>query len=121
MATGTRDVRTHTHTTLVKLVEFIELLAPNSCRHIDTAHVYGNEADVGRAVRDSGIPREEIFITSKLWPGSGGGGYEATKAAFQKAFDEMSIGYIDLYLIHAPTSKVRVLLYAHMRTVPWGA
>jgi diketogulonate reductase-like aldo/keto reductase len=74
------------------------------CRHVDTAALYRNERDVGRAVRDSGVPREDVFVTTKLWPGTGGGGYEATKAAFQASLDLLDIGYIDLYLIHAPTS-----------------
>lgn len=69
-------------------------------RLIDTAEVYGNEADVGRAVRDSGIPREEIWVTSKLRPGSHG--YEAALEAGRKSNEDLGLGYMDLFLIHAP-------------------
>lgn len=71
-------------------------------RHIDTAALYGNEADVGKAVRDSGVPREEVFITTKLWAmGLKGDGYSY---AMKQAEDSMrKLGtYIDLYLIHSP-------------------
>jgi diketogulonate reductase-like aldo/keto reductase len=67
-------------------------------RHIDTAKFYGNEVSVGQAIRDSGIPREEIFVTTKLWPTDA---INAEKA-FEKSFKKLDIGYIDLYLIHWP-------------------
>lgn len=69
-------------------------------KHIDTAAGYGNEHSVGRAVRDSGIPREEIFITSKL--GNQDHGYEETLAAFEKTMQNLNMDYLDLYLIHWP-------------------
>lgn len=67
-------------------------------RHIDTAKYYGNEESVGQAIRDSGIPRQEIWVTTKLWLN------DALRAekAFKKSFDKLNIGYIDLYLIHWP-------------------
>lgn len=67
-------------------------------RHIDTAKFYGNEETVGKAIRDSGIPREEIFVTTKLWPTDA---INAEKA-FEKSFNKLDIGYIDLYLMHWP-------------------
>ena len=67
-------------------------------RHIDTAKFYGNEETVGKAIRDSGIPREEIFVTTKLWPTDA---INAEKA-FEKSFRKLDIGYIDLYLMHWP-------------------
>ena len=73
-------------------------------RHIDTAHLYRNEIDVGRAVRDSGIPREEIFITTKLWAGFNGepeDGYEHAIASGLASQEKLGT-YIDLYLIHSP-------------------
>lgn len=70
-------------------------------RHVDTAAFYGNEADVGRAIRDSGIPREEIFVTTKLW--NTDHGYEKTLAAFERSLEELQMDYLDLYLIHWPT------------------
>ena len=73
-------------------------------RHIDTAAAYFNEEDVGRAVRDSGIPREEIFVTSKLWLQDYG--YEAAKNGIARSMRKLDIGYIDLYLIHQPYGDV---------------
>lgn len=69
-------------------------------RHIDTAAAYFNEADVGRAVRDSGIPREEIFITSKLWLQDYG--YEAAKKGLETSLEKLGMDYVDLYLLHQP-------------------
>lgn len=69
-------------------------------RHIDTAAMYGNEASVGRAVKESGIKREDIFITSKL--GNTQHGYEDTKEAFLQTLANLGTDYLDLYLIHWP-------------------
>ena len=73
-------------------------------RHIDTAAAYFNEADVGRAVRDSGIPREEIFITSKLWLQDYG--YEAAKKGLATSLEKLGMDYVDLYLLHQPYGDV---------------
>lgn len=67
-------------------------------RLIDTAAVYGNEEAVGRTVRRSGIPREELFITTKLWVQDAG--YEKTKKAFEVSLSNLQLDYLDLYLIH---------------------
>lgn len=67
-------------------------------RHIDTATVYENEEEVGKAVRDSGIPREEIFITSKLWLSQFGDPQKGVERSLKK----LNMDYIDLYLIHQP-------------------
>jgi diketogulonate reductase-like aldo/keto reductase len=72
-------------------------------RHVDTAAVYGNEVSVGRAVRESGIPREEIFVTSKLW--NTVRGYDETKKAFEESLERLGLDYLDLYLIHWPNPK----------------
>ena len=69
-------------------------------RHIDTAAAYGNEASVGEAILRSGVPRKEIFLTSKL--ANPDHGYEATKAAFEKSLKLLRTDYLDLYLIHWP-------------------
>ena len=69
-------------------------------RHIDTAYVYGNEESVGQAIIDSKIPREEIFITTKL-PASIKS-YEETFKYFEESINRLKIDYVDLYLIHAP-------------------
>lgn len=67
-------------------------------RHIDTAHAYQNERGVGAAVKESGIPREEIWITTKLWPSEYGEG--KTAAAIDKMLSRLGTGYIDLLLLH---------------------
>ena len=69
-------------------------------RLIDTAACYGNERAVGEAVKKSGIPREDIFITSKVWIQDAG--YEATKKSFEKTLENLQTDYLDLYLIHMP-------------------
>lgn len=69
-------------------------------RHIDTATVYGNEESVGQAINDSQVPREEIFLTTKLWNDKHG--YEETLEAFQESLDLLGVDYVDLYLIHWP-------------------
>lgn len=73
-------------------------------RHIDTAAAYLNESDVGKAVKDSGIPREEIFITSKLWLQDYG--YEAAKRGIETSLHNLDTDYIDLYLLHQPYGDV---------------
>jgi len=69
-------------------------------RLIDTAAIYGNEAGVGKAVKDSGLPREEIFITTKLW--NANHAYDDALRAFDESMSRLDCGYIDLYLIHWP-------------------
>ncbi|MHB1922707.1 MAG: aldo/keto reductase [Chitinophagaceae bacterium] len=73
-------------------------------RLIDTAASYQNEPAVGNAVKNSGIAREELFITTKLWVQNAG--QEQTKAAFQKSLDRLQLDYLDLYLIHQPYGDV---------------
>lgn len=69
-------------------------------RHIDTAAAYGNEVSVGAAVRACGVPREQLFITSKLW--NDAHGYDQTLAAFDRTMEALGLDYLDLYLIHWP-------------------
>lgn len=73
-------------------------------RSIDTATGYQNEEAVGAAIKESGIPREEIFVTTKLWIADNG--YEATKKAIETSLHKLATGYIDLYLIHQPYGDV---------------
>ncbi len=73
-------------------------------RHIDTAAAYMNESDVGKAVKDSGIDRSEIFITSKLWLQDYG--YEAAKKGIETSLANLGTDYIDLYLLHQPYGDV---------------
>lgn len=72
----------------------------NGYRHIDTAHAYRNESGVGEAVKESGIPREEIWITSKLWPSEYGEGI--TSEAIDKMLERLQTTYIDLLYVHQP-------------------
>ena len=69
-------------------------------RLLDTAASYGNEDGVGKAIAQSGIPREELFVTTKLWIQSGG--EEAAKRAFAESLERLGLDYVDLYLIHQP-------------------
>src|SRR4051794_24746294 len=66
-------------------------------RHIDTAQAYGNEESVGRALRDSGIPRADVFITTKFYPGS-----EDPEAEAQRSLERLGVDQVDLYIIHWP-------------------
>ncbi len=71
-------------------------------RHIDTASIYGNEEEVGQAIKDSNIPREELFVTTKLF--NSDQGYLKAKRAFMKSLNALGLDYVDLYLIHWPQS-----------------
>ncbi|WP_338786245.1 aldo/keto reductase [Metabacillus sp. FJAT-53654] len=73
-------------------------------RLIDTAAVYQNEEAVGRAIKRSGVPREELFVTTKLWIQDTG--YESTKKAFARSLEKLQLDYMDLYLIHQPFGDV---------------
>lgn len=69
-------------------------------RSIDTAAIYGNEKGTGRAVKAAGLPREDIFVTTKLW--NGDQGYDATLRAFDASLEKLGLDHVDLYLIHWP-------------------
>src|SRR5881398_443365 len=69
-------------------------------RLIDTAASYGNEASVGNALKKSGVAREELFVTTKLWIADTG--YEKTKAAFDRSMKRLQLDVLDLFLIHQP-------------------
>lgn len=88
-------------------------------RHIDTAAYYDNEKEVGNAVRDSGVAREDIFITSKVWCDDRG--YERTKAAFYRTLDALKTDYLDLYLIHWPASPSRFTNWREINLDTWRA
>lgn len=74
-------------------------------RLIDTAKAYGNEREVGEAIRQSGIPREDVFVTTKLW--NRDHGYDQAIKACEGSLDRLGLGYIDLYLIHWPVPGAR--------------
>ncbi|CAE8634717.1 unnamed protein product [Polarella glacialis] len=71
-------------------------------RMIDTAAIYGNEASVGKAIRESGIARKEIFLATKLWDSAHG--YDQAHKAIRKSLQELRVDYLDLYLIHSPNT-----------------
>src|SRR5690625_3554029 len=73
-------------------------------RLIDTAMIYGNERGVGKAIAQSDVPREELFITTKVW--NADQGYENTLRAFDESLEKLGLDYVDLYLIHWPTPKL---------------
>lgn len=87
--------------------------------HIDTAAAYGNEESVGRAIKDSGIPREKLFITTKLW--NDVRGYEETIEAFNESLKKLGLDYIDLYLIHWPNPVKYRENYIEMNRVSYKA
>jgi 2,5-diketo-D-gluconate reductase A len=87
-------------------------------RHIDTAAAYENEREVGQAVADSGLPREDVFLTTKLW--NADQGYHTTLAAFDASIAKLGVDYLDLYLIHWPMPSKNTFVetfkaFAHLR------
>lgn len=97
-------------------------------RKFDTASIYGNEEEIGEAIRESDVPREEIFVTTKLYPNQ----FANAEAAIEECLEKLNIGYIDLMLLHHPARtmwrhtrrwsgpwrKVRSVLWA-FRTIMW--
>ncbi len=69
---------------------------------IDTADIYGNEKEVGRAIRESGVPREDVFVTTKLWNARQREGFQAVLKAFETSRKRLDMDYVDLYMIHWP-------------------
>ncbi len=78
----------------------VELALDAGYRHIDTAAAYRNEAAVGAALAASGLPREDVFVTTKLW--NADQGHDSTLAAFEASLDRLGLDHVDLYLIHWP-------------------
>jgi len=85
-----------------ELIEAVKESLRIGYRHIDTASFYGNEEEVGIAIKESGVPREEIFLVSKIWMSDHG--YEKTLQAFKTSIKKLGTDYLDLYLIHWPQS-----------------
>jgi diketogulonate reductase-like aldo/keto reductase len=84
-------------------------------RHVDTARIYGNERDVGEALRESGVPRGEVFITTKLW--NQDQGHDSTLRACERSLRELGLEYVDLYLIHWPVPSRRLDSWRAMETL----
>ncbi|WP_226645018.1 aldo/keto reductase [Mesobacillus subterraneus] len=85
-----------------EVVESVKAALKNGYKSIDTAAVYGNEEGVGQAIKEAGVPREELFITTKVW--NADQGYETTLQAFETSMDKLGLDYLDLYLIHWPVA-----------------
>ncbi|MFD3199800.1 MULTISPECIES: glyoxal/methylglyoxal reductase [Bacillus] len=83
-----------------EVTESVKAAIKNGYRSIDTAAIYKNEEGVGIGIKESGVAREELFITSKVW--NEDQGYETTLAAFEKSLERLQLDYLDLYLIHWP-------------------
>ncbi len=83
-----------------EVVQSVKAAIKNGYISIDTAAIYKNEEGVGQAIKESGVPREELFITSKVWNSEQG--YESTLAAFETSLNKLGLDYLDLYLIHWP-------------------
>ena len=81
----------------------VKVALQNGYRHIDTAAIYKNERGVGNAIIASGIPREEIFLTSKVW--NTDQGYKTTMEAFEMSLEKLQTSYLDLYLVHWPKGQ----------------
>lgn len=81
--------------------------------HIDTAKLYGNERSVGKAVRESGLRREDIFVTTKLWPTD----FFNPQKAFDESLSRLGIGYIDLYLVHWPIPGMKKSIWRAMEKI----
>lgn len=85
-------------------IDSVKLAVKNGYTHIDTAASYLNETEVGQAIKETNVSREELFITTKLWVQDTG--YEKTKTAFYNSLDRLGLDYLDLYLIHQPYGDV---------------
>ncbi|KAK7158768.1 hypothetical protein R3I94_005186 [Phoxinus phoxinus] len=88
-------------------------------RHIDTAKRYGCEEALGKAVADSAVPREELWLTTKLWPGDYG--YQSAKQACRDSCARLGVDYLDLYLMHWPDCMVPGLSSCEVRAETWRA
>lgn len=88
--------------------------------HIDTAKVYGNEEIVGKAIKDSGIKREDLFITSKIWSDDRGS-YEDTEAAILKSLELLGLDYLDMMLIHWPNPAKYRKHWQQLNAETWRA
>ncbi|MGD6857451.1 aldo/keto reductase [Bacillus infantis] len=83
-----------------EVIDSVKAAIKNGYKSIDTAAIYGNEEGVGQAIKESGAPREDLFITTKVWNSEQG--YDSALAAFDESLSKLGLEYVDLYLIHWP-------------------
>jgi diketogulonate reductase-like aldo/keto reductase len=88
-------------------------------RHIDTASIYKNEVGVGQGIRGSGVPREEIFVTTKIWNNKRG--YEKTRESVEQSLERLGLDYLDMVLIHWPAAPHRVDNWEELNGRTWQA
>lgn len=88
-------------------------------RHIDTAAYYNNEKSIGQAIREAGVPREDLFVTSKVW--NADRGYETTLTAFARTLENLQMNYLDLYLIHWPAVQKQFANWEELNLGTWKA
>ncbi len=100
-------------------VEAVKNALKHNYRHIDTAAIYANEKSVGIAIRESNIPREELFITSKVWNTKRG--YRSTMKAFEASLERLGLDYLDLYLIHWPANTLQFDNAKELNVDTWKA
>ncbi len=96
-------------------VETVCYALQHGYRHVDTARIYHNEADVGAGLRASGIPREEVFVTTKLWESDQG--YDSALAAYRESLRLLGLAYVDLFLIHWPLPGKRRYSWMALETL----
>ena len=100
-------------------VNGVKTAVASGYRHIDAAAVYGNEVSVGKGIAGCGVPREELFITSKVWNTERS--YDAALAAFEKTIKDLGCGYLDLYLIHWPAAAHMYADWEQINLDTWRA